>query len=72
MTFEPNGPSIQCINVTIIDDTVIESPVENFEGEIIDPGIPGVELGTPGVAILRIEDNEGECIVPPLYVRALH
>ena len=59
VTFDPAGMDTMCIDVTIINDTKHEDP-ENFMGTIVVPLIPGVELGTPGTAVLTILDDDGE------------
>ena len=60
VTFDPAEPSMICIDVLIVDDLIHEDPRENFEGTIVVPLIPGVELGTRGTAVLVIMDNDGE------------
>ena len=54
--------SIQCTNIPITDDTLIEGPVDemfNMTLTQILPNYPGVQLA-PTTAIVSIEDNDGK------------
>ena len=59
LTFAP-GDRRQCVNVTIIDDDIVE-PTEVFtcEATLLTP-IAGVSIGRGGTATVTITDEDGE------------
>ena len=61
LTFAP-GDRRQCVNVTIIDDDIVE-PTEVFTCEatldLLTP-IAGVSIGSGGNATVTITDEDGE------------
>ena len=54
--------TIQCTNISITDDTVVEGPVdETFNITLTQtlPNDPGVQLA-PSTATVSIDDNDGK------------
>ena len=50
----PPGTTVNCFNITILDDSVIENP-ENFTiGLFVDQGHSGTSF-----AVVNIEDDDG-------------
>ena len=60
LTFVPNGSLVQCLNVSIERDLVLEEPVEPFR-VVIDStqADPAVVLGANSTSIIYILDEEG-------------
>lgn len=57
----PHLSTVGCINVTVVDDTVVEMD-EQFRVRVIySAGQPGVLLGTPSEASITIINDDGEC-----------
>ena len=43
LIFNPGGPNRQCVNITILDDTVVESSIEFFTVETTSTLPPGTQ-----------------------------
>lgn len=57
----PHLSTVGCINVTVVDDTVVEMDEQFRVGVVYSAGQPGVLLGTPSEASITIINDDGEC-----------
>ena len=60
VTFDPTGNSEMCVEVPVVDDDINENS-ESFDGTIvITTPMPGLSVGSPGMATLTILDDDSE------------
>ena len=55
LIFNLGGPNRQCVNITILDDTVVESSIEFFTVETTSTLSPGTQLN---LAIIIDDDGK--------------
>ena len=55
LTFNPGGSNRQCVNITILDDTVVESSIEFFTVETTSTLSPDTQSN---VVIIRDDDGK--------------